>query len=126
MHHLRFTLVPLDALYIPFTGTVKFHFDMWGNGIAGAMSMEEMGATGRVHVSDATVARPSTEPCIGYRPETMHVVTLGHPVTLTDMHMHMHMHMDVVAGGGAKHRALLGGGSAPPPRRAGQRARHLP
>ena len=35
-------------------GTVKFHFDMWGNGIAGAMQMEEMGATGRVHVSDAT------------------------------------------------------------------------
>ena len=34
---------------------------MWGNGIAGAMSMEEMGATGRVHVSDATVAGLHTE-----------------------------------------------------------------
>ena len=39
---------------------MKFHFDMWGNGIAGAMSMEEMGATGRVHISDATMAQLRT------------------------------------------------------------------
>ena len=35
-------------------GTVRFHFDMWGNGVIGAMKMEEMGSVGRVHVSDAT------------------------------------------------------------------------
>ena len=35
-------------------GTVRFHFDMWGNGVVGAMKMEEMGAKGRVHISDAT------------------------------------------------------------------------
>ena len=28
-------------------GTVRFHFDMWGNGVIGAMKMEEMGAKGR-------------------------------------------------------------------------------
>ena len=58
----------------PLTGTVKFHFDMWGNGIAGAMSMEEMGATGCVHVSDATVAEHRT--MHGHRLDTMHVITL--------------------------------------------------
>jgi hypothetical protein len=51
----------LSTPHAPPAGTVKFHFDMWGNGIAGAMSMEEMGATGRVHVSDATVARLRAE-----------------------------------------------------------------
>ena len=35
-------------------GTVRFHFDMWGNGIIGAVKMEEMGIAGRVHISDAT------------------------------------------------------------------------
>ena len=35
-------------------GTVRFHFDMWGNGVIGAMKMEEMGTVGRVHISDAT------------------------------------------------------------------------
>ena len=33
---------------------VRFHFDMWGNGIIGAVKMEEMGIPGRVHISDAT------------------------------------------------------------------------
>ena len=28
-------------------GTVRFHFDMWGAGVVGAMKMEEMGAKGR-------------------------------------------------------------------------------
>ena len=37
-------------------GTVRFHFDMWGAGVAGAMRMEEMGKKGRVHVSDSTAA----------------------------------------------------------------------
>ena len=35
-------------------GTVRFHFDMWGNGVIGAMRMEEQGASGRVHVSNTT------------------------------------------------------------------------
>lgn len=35
-------------------GTVRFHFDMWGNGIVGAMKMEEMGVKGKLHISDAT------------------------------------------------------------------------
>ena len=35
-------------------GTVRFHFDMWGNGVIGAMRMEELGAKGRVHISNTT------------------------------------------------------------------------
>ena len=35
-------------------GTVRFHFDMWGNGVAGAVRLEELGAKGRVHLSDLT------------------------------------------------------------------------
>ena len=37
-------------------GTVRFHFDMWGNAVYGAVKMEEQGEKGRVHVSDATHA----------------------------------------------------------------------
>ena len=35
-------------------GTVRFHFDMWGNGVAGAVRLEELGVRGRVHISDCT------------------------------------------------------------------------
>mmetsp|Transcript_11917 Transcript_11917/g.38288 ORF Transcript_11917/g.38288 Transcript_11917/m.38288 type:complete len:768 (+) Transcript_11917:85-2388(+) len=35
-------------------GTVRFHFDIWGRAVAGALRLEELGAAGRVHVSDAT------------------------------------------------------------------------
>ena len=35
-------------------GTVRFHFDMWGNGVAGAVRLEELGQRGRVHISDCT------------------------------------------------------------------------
>ena len=35
-------------------GTVRFHFDMWGAAVYGAVKMEETGEKGRVHVSDAT------------------------------------------------------------------------
>jgi class 3 adenylate cyclase len=35
-------------------GTVKFHFDMWGNGVIGAVRMEELGAKGHVHISNTT------------------------------------------------------------------------
>jgi class 3 adenylate cyclase len=35
-------------------GTVRFHFDMWGNGVGGAVRLEELGQRGRVHVSDCT------------------------------------------------------------------------
>ena len=37
-------------------GTVRFHFDMWGNGVIGAMKMEELGKKDKVHISDATGA----------------------------------------------------------------------
>ena len=32
-------------------GTVRFHFDMWGNGVNGAVRMEETGERGRVQVT---------------------------------------------------------------------------
>ena len=35
-------------------GTVRFHFDMWGAGVNGAVKMEESGERFRVHISDAT------------------------------------------------------------------------
>ena len=35
-------------------GTVRFHWDMWGNGVAGAVRLEELGQRGRVHISDVT------------------------------------------------------------------------
>mmetsp|Transcript_29690 Transcript_29690/g.91091 ORF Transcript_29690/g.91091 Transcript_29690/m.91091 type:complete len:1608 (-) Transcript_29690:1837-6660(-) len=35
-------------------GTVRFHFDMWGRAMLGAVKMEETGIKGRVHLSDAT------------------------------------------------------------------------
>ena len=35
-------------------GTVRFHFDMWGGAVYGAVKMEETGEKGRVHVSDAS------------------------------------------------------------------------
>ena len=35
-------------------GTVRFHFDMWGNGVAGAVRMEELGSKGAVHLSNTT------------------------------------------------------------------------
>lgn len=35
-------------------GTVRFHFDMWGGAVYGAVKMEEQGEKGRVHISDAT------------------------------------------------------------------------
>lgn len=35
-------------------GTVRFHFDMWGSGVNGAVKMEEMGERFRVHISNAT------------------------------------------------------------------------
>ena len=35
-------------------GTVRFHFDMFGNGVSGAVRMEELGTKGRVHLSDST------------------------------------------------------------------------
>ena len=35
-------------------GTVRFHFDMWGNGVGGAVRLEELGVRGRVHISDCT------------------------------------------------------------------------
>ncbi|KAL1498553.1 hypothetical protein AB1Y20_013872 [Prymnesium parvum] len=37
-------------------GTVRFHFDMWGPAVIGALKMEELGGRGRVHVSNATAA----------------------------------------------------------------------
>ena len=37
-------------------GTVRFHFDMWGNGVRGAMHLEETGAAQRVHASNTTAA----------------------------------------------------------------------
>ena len=35
-------------------GTVRFHFDMWGAGVAGAVRLEELGVRGRVHMSNDT------------------------------------------------------------------------
>ena len=35
-------------------GTVRFHFDMWGNGVNGSVKMEETGIKFRVHISDTT------------------------------------------------------------------------
>ena len=35
-------------------GTVRFHFDMWGEAVAGAVAMEEGGAKGSLHISAAT------------------------------------------------------------------------
>lgn len=35
-------------------GLVRFHFDMWGNGVSGAVRMEELGQKGQVHVSNTT------------------------------------------------------------------------
>ena len=35
-------------------GTVRYHFDMWGGAVYGAVKMEETGEKGRVHVSDKT------------------------------------------------------------------------
>ena len=35
-------------------GTVRFHFDMWGGAVVGAVKMEETGERGRVHISDST------------------------------------------------------------------------
>ena len=37
-------------------GTVRFHFDMWGGAVVGAVKMEESGEKRRVHVSDKTQA----------------------------------------------------------------------
>ena len=42
-------------------GTVRFHFDMWGNGVRGAMYLEEMGAAQRVHASNTTAALLSAD-----------------------------------------------------------------
>jgi class 3 adenylate cyclase len=36
-------------------GTVRFHFDMWGGAVVGAVKMEETGEKGRVHISDSTL-----------------------------------------------------------------------
>ena len=44
-------------------GTVRFHFDMWGNGVIGAMKMEEMGKKNKVNVSDVTAALLSEDWC---------------------------------------------------------------
>ena len=35
---------------------VRFHFDMWGNGVRGAMYLEEAGSAQRVHASNTTAA----------------------------------------------------------------------
>lgn len=35
-------------------GTVRFHFDMWGGGVNGAVRMEESGERHRVHISSST------------------------------------------------------------------------
>ena len=35
-------------------GTVRYHFDMWGGAVVGAVKMEETGEKGRVHISDST------------------------------------------------------------------------
>ena len=37
-------------------GTVRFHFDMWGGAVYGAVKMEETGEKGRVQISDTTFA----------------------------------------------------------------------
>ena len=37
-------------------GTVRFHFDMWGDGVRGAMHLEELGQAQRVHASNTTAA----------------------------------------------------------------------
>ena len=37
-------------------GTVRFHFDMWGGAVIGAMRMEELGSSGHVHLSNTTAA----------------------------------------------------------------------
>ena len=42
-------------------GTLRFHFDMWGAGVNGAVRMEEAGERSRVHVSGA---RLSTCPAV--------------------------------------------------------------
>ena len=45
-------------------GTLRFHFDMWGAGVNGAVRMEEAGERSRVHVSGVRtcvhVSFPST------------------------------------------------------------------
>ena len=50
--HLRGTGVVTGGII----GTVRFHFDMWGGAVYGAVKMEEQGERGRVHISNATHA----------------------------------------------------------------------